>query len=95
MQPIMQQINLFLVAGKFAGRRARSNTYSPKRLICSVMYGLDSARKQGRTGGRPKALTDDNAETIRALRQSGKMSVKKICETMKVTRSVFYRCINE
>ncbi len=55
-----------------------------------VKAGLDSARQQGRT----KALTEDKAEAIRVLRQAGKMSVKKICETMKVSRSVFYRCIN-
>lgn len=36
-----------------------------------------------------------STETIRELRRSGKMSVKKICETMKVSRSVFYRCINQ
>lgn len=60
-----------------------------------VKAGLDSAKHQGRTGGRPKALTNDQAETIRALRQAGKMSVKKICETMKISRSVFYRCVNQ
>lgn len=60
-----------------------------------VRAGLDSAKLQGRKGGRPKVLTDEKAETIRALRQSGKMSVKKICETMNVSRSVFYRCINQ
>jgi DNA invertase Pin-like site-specific DNA recombinase len=60
-----------------------------------VKAGIDSAKQQGRRGGRPKALTNDKAETIIALRQAGKMSVKKICETMKVSRSVFYRCINQ
>lgn len=60
-----------------------------------VKAGLDSAKQQGRKGGRPKALTDDKADAIRALRQAGKMSVKKICETMKVSRSVFYRCIDQ
>lgn len=60
-----------------------------------VRAGLDAAKQQGKTGGRPKALTSDKAETIMALRQAGKMSVKKICETMQVSRSVFYRCINQ
>ena len=60
-----------------------------------VKAGLDSAKQQGRKGGRPKALTHDTAETIRELRRAGKMSVTKICETMKVSRSVFYRCINQ
>lgn len=60
-----------------------------------VKAGLDCAKRQGRKGGRPKALTDDKAQAIRALRQAGNLSVKKICETMNVSRSVFYRCINE
>ncbi|KTD11980.1 transposase (resolvase, DNA invertase) [Legionella gratiana] len=60
-----------------------------------VKAGLDSAKQQGRKGGRPKALTDERADAIRAFHQTGKMSVKKICETMKVSRSVYYRCINQ
>lgn len=60
-----------------------------------VKAGLDSAKQQGRKGGRPKALTAEKADAILALRQTGKMSVKNICETMKVSRSVFYRCINQ
>ena len=60
-----------------------------------VKAGLDSARQNGRRGGRPKALTTEKAETVRALRQTGKMSVKQICETIGISCSVFYRCINE
>jgi DNA invertase Pin-like site-specific DNA recombinase len=60
-----------------------------------VKAGLDSARTKGRSGGRPKALTTEKAETVRALRQVGKMSVKEICNTMGISRSVFYRCINQ
>ena len=60
-----------------------------------VKAGIDSAKQQGRNGGRPKALTTEKAETVRALRQTGKMSVKNICETIGISRSVFYRCINE
>ena len=47
-----------------------------------VKAGLDSAKHQGRTGGRPKALTDEKAETIRALRQVGTLSVKQICDSI-------------
>lgn len=60
-----------------------------------VKAGLDSAKQKGRKGGRPKALTAEKAETVRALRKAGTMSVKQICETMKISRSVFYRSINE
>lgn len=60
-----------------------------------VKAGLDAAQQQGRKGGRPKALTSDKAETIKALREASKMSVKQICATIGVSRSVFYRCINQ
>lgn len=60
-----------------------------------VKAGLDSAKKQGRKGRRPRAITDKQADTIRALRLSGTMSVKTICKTMNISRSVFYRCINQ
>ncbi|HDV5785654.1 TPA: recombinase family protein [Legionella pneumophila] len=60
-----------------------------------VKAGLDSARQQGRNGGRPKALSQEKAETVKALRQAGTMSVKQICDTIGVSRSVFYRCINQ
>ena len=60
-----------------------------------VKAGLDSAKLQGRKGGRPKALTKEKVETIKALREADKMSVRKICETIGVSRSVFYRCINQ
>ena len=60
-----------------------------------VKAGLDSAKQKGRTGGRPKALTMEKAETVRALRQVGKMSVNQICETIGISRSVFYRCIDK
>jgi DNA invertase Pin-like site-specific DNA recombinase len=60
-----------------------------------VKAGLDSARQKGRAGGRPEALTSEKAETVKALRQVGKMSVKQICETIGISRSVFYRCINQ
>jgi DNA invertase Pin-like site-specific DNA recombinase len=60
-----------------------------------VKAGLDSARQQGRNGGRPKALSQEKAETVKALRQTGTMSVKQICDAIGVSRSVFYRCINQ
>lgn len=60
-----------------------------------VKAGLDSSRQKGRAGGRPKALTSEKAETVKALPQVGKMSVIQICETIEISRSVFYRCINQ
>ena len=60
-----------------------------------VKAGLSSARDKGRKGGRPKSLSKEQVETVNALKKAGKMSVKKICETIKISRSVYYRCIKE
>jgi DNA invertase Pin-like site-specific DNA recombinase len=60
-----------------------------------VKAGLDVAKQQGRKGGRPRALTPEKVETIRVLQQTGQLSVSKICETMKISRSVYYRCIHQ
>ena len=58
-----------------------------------VRAGLDSAREKGRKGGRPRALDQKKADTVRNLKRSGELSVKEICETMNISRSVFYRCV--
>tara|TARA_B100001996_G_scaffold335339_1_gene285998 strand:- start:79 stop:672 length:594 start_codon:yes stop_codon:yes gene_type:complete len=58
-----------------------------------VKDGVARAKKKGRTGGRPKILTHDDSEKVKALRRSGKFSVKQICEIMNISRSVFYRAL--
>ncbi len=59
-----------------------------------VIAGIKSAAAKGRKGGRPKALTEKQVKTVLALKQSNKMSVKEICETIGISRSSYYRCIN-
>ena len=56
-----------------------------------VQAGIDAARAKGRMGGRPRALTKDDAEKIRKLKASGEFSVKQICEIVGISRSVYYR----
>lgn len=67
--------------------------HSPASI--TIKGGLDSARLKDRSGGRPKALTIDKAETVRALRQAGTMSVKQICDIMGISRSIFNCRINQ
>jgi DNA invertase Pin-like site-specific DNA recombinase len=59
-----------------------------------VKAGVERAKEKGRKGGRPKALSDDDIDKIKALRSSGEFSVKQICNMMNVSRSVFYRATN-
>lgn len=60
-----------------------------------VKAGLDAAHKKGRKGGRPRALTPQQLETLLSLKKSDEFSVSQICKMAGVTRSVYYRAINE
>jgi len=52
--------------------------------------GLEVARKRGRLGGRPRALTPAAAQALVDLRNDGK-SVAEIAETLRVSRATVYR----
>jgi len=56
-----------------------------------VRAGLESARMNGRVGGRPKALTAEKAILLKSLNQANNMSVKQICQYVGISRSVYYR----
>ncbi len=58
-----------------------------------IKAGVDAAALKGKTGGRPKTLTEEKMRTIKALKNTGEMSVTKICEAMKISRSSYYRYI--
>lgn len=60
-----------------------------------VKAGIDAAHKKGRKGGRPKALTPYKLITLKSLVKGGNLSVKKICELVGITRSVYYRSLKE
>ena len=49
--------------------------------------GLASARARG----RPKSINTNRIESAATLHKDGKMSITEICETLKISRSTFYR----
>jgi DNA invertase Pin-like site-specific DNA recombinase len=53
--------------------------------------GLSAARARGRSGGRPKALTDKQVEMLRQLAADPNHSVGEICNTLAIGRTTFYR----
>ncbi len=59
-----------------------------------VFFGIESTRKKGRKGGRPRALTDKQIIKVKVLKKSNEFSVKQICKIMNISRSVYYRSIN-
>ena len=58
-----------------------------------VKAGLESAKRKGRRGGRPKALTDEKKKKLKSLLETNKFSVSQICEMAKISRSVYYRSL--
>ncbi len=51
--------------------------------------------KKGRRGGRPKSMTTSKFEMLLSLKKSEEFSVTQICTMVGITRSVYYRAINE
>jgi len=60
-----------------------------------VKAGLEAAHRKGRKGGRPRALTPEKLSHLLSLKQSDNFSVKKICEMVEITKSVYYRALKE
>jgi len=56
--------------------------------------GLQSARSRGKTGGRPKALTEKQVQQLRQLAADKTNSVAEICKTYGISRMTFYRYVN-
>jgi DNA invertase Pin-like site-specific DNA recombinase len=55
--------------------------------------GLHAAHARGRTGGRPKALTDRQLSIAQSLYKDPKTSIPEICRTLKISKPTFYRYI--
>jgi DNA invertase Pin-like site-specific DNA recombinase len=56
--------------------------------------GLQAARARGRRGGRPKALTEKQAEMLNRLAADKNRSVDEICKTLGISRMTFYRYVH-
>ena len=59
-----------------------------------VKAGLIAAHKKGRRGGRPKSLTPEKLKKLKFLIKSNDFSVTEMCAMTEITRSVYYRAIN-
>jgi len=56
--------------------------------------GLDAARAQGRTGGRPTVMDADKLVAAKARRAKGE-SVTDVARALKVSRATLYRALSE
>lgn len=65
--------------------------FERERIVERTKEGLTAARKRGRVGGRPSALSPSAKETIRQMRDEEHRTVSEIARTFKVSRSTIYR----
>jgi len=54
-----------------------------------IMAGLEAAKRRGKRGGRPHAISDETMEAIREALNNG-MSKAAVCRTFGIKRSTLY-----
>lgn len=59
-----------------------------------VKSGLDRAKKEGKTLGRPTNVSGNTKATVIELRDTG-MSMNKICKTLSIGSGTLYRLLDE
>ena len=58
-----------------------------------TMAGLRAARARGRTGGRPRALSEEDLPELQALMRDPDVPVRRICERFEVSKATLYRYV--
>jgi DNA invertase Pin-like site-specific DNA recombinase len=56
-----------------------------------TVAGLAEARRKGRTGGRPRSLTDKDVLAAKALLAAGALSPKEVAKRFGVSKATLYR----
>ena len=56
--------------------------------------GLTAARSRGKTGGRPKSLTEKQVRILHQLAADRSNSVQDICRTLDISRKTYYRYLH-
>ena len=59
-----------------------------------TMAGLRAARARGRTGGRPRSMTESDVAMAQRLIVDPEISVEAICEKLEVSKSTLYRYVS-
>ena len=69
--------------------------FERERLRERTRNGLEAARKQGRSGGRPSKLMDDQKQEIVDLVDSGKKNAAQAARLFDVHPSTVSRLLND
>jgi DNA invertase Pin-like site-specific DNA recombinase len=55
--------------------------------------GLTAARARGKSGGRPKALTEKQVQMLNNLAADRNNSIEDICKILGISRMTYYRYV--
>lgn len=65
--------------------------FERERIAERTMEGLHAARKRGRIGGRPPALSDDQKAEVRCMRDDEQRAISEIARLFKVSERTIRR----
>jgi DNA invertase Pin-like site-specific DNA recombinase len=57
--------------------------------------GLASARRRGRMGGRPKAVSSRQIQIAKTMLQDPKTTIKEVCQTLQISKTTLYRYLKK
>lgn len=56
-----------------------------------TMAGLEAARREGRMGGRPRSMGDDDVKAAKALMAAGDITMKEIARRLSISPATLFR----
>lgn len=94
LQVITQNIDTSTPEGRlFFHMNAAFDQFQREIIVENTKAGLKSARKNGRTGGRPKFMSDEKMRTAKAMLKDNENYpfISDIIKTLDIGRTTFYR----
>lgn len=58
-----------------------------------TLAGLEAARQRGRTGGRPRAMSEAAVRKAKALLRDETLTISEVADTLNVSRSTLYKYV--
>ncbi len=96
LKSVQESIDTSTATGKLVFHVFGALAEFERNLILErTQAGLSAARARGRLGGRPKTLDDDKKQVVIDLYNEKKMTVKKICETMGISKPTLYSYVRD
>ncbi len=96
LKSLQESIDTATATGKLVFHVFAALAEFERNLISErTQAGLSAARARGRLGGRPKSLDADKKQVVIDLYNEKKLTVKKICEMMGISKPTLYGYVRD